>query len=316
MDELWQRYRTFWTPVLIGLGVFLIGLIAVHVMTDDPEDAARALAMERTKLARKVEPTRQQIESQKRLVAQLSADVEAWAPRLDQGGASKSDVIELAVDQALRASFLRGATSAEAKSESTLARKYFGGDEVAAGIAMRKFEKTRSERIDTLRTADPNVGFSRVLMDVWSDLKVRANRADVEMRADRLGFASVTSVTRATLPQRLLNLALVARIVNASIVGGIEVVEQIQVDRPQPVSADEFLSEWWVDFTLTGPMSAVRSVLGLAVDPEDPITLGDTSVTTPRGGSSLDGRAQLRMKAYSIRVQPEVDLRLGQEEEE
>ena len=29
MDELWQRYRTFWTPVLIGLGVFLIGVIAV-----------------------------------------------------------------------------------------------------------------------------------------------------------------------------------------------------------------------------------------------------------------------------------------------
>ena len=37
MDELWQRYRSFWIPVLIGLGVFLIGLIAVHVISDDPE---------------------------------------------------------------------------------------------------------------------------------------------------------------------------------------------------------------------------------------------------------------------------------------
>ena len=37
MDELWQRYRTFWTPVLIGLGVFLVGVIVVHIMSDDPE---------------------------------------------------------------------------------------------------------------------------------------------------------------------------------------------------------------------------------------------------------------------------------------
>ena len=39
MDELWQRYRTFWTPVLIGLGVFLVGVIAVHVISDDPDKA-------------------------------------------------------------------------------------------------------------------------------------------------------------------------------------------------------------------------------------------------------------------------------------
>ena len=39
MDELWQRYRSFWTPVLIGLGVFLVGLIVVHVVSDDPEAA-------------------------------------------------------------------------------------------------------------------------------------------------------------------------------------------------------------------------------------------------------------------------------------
>ena len=29
MDELWQRYRAFWTPVLWGVGVFLAGLIVV-----------------------------------------------------------------------------------------------------------------------------------------------------------------------------------------------------------------------------------------------------------------------------------------------
>jgi hypothetical protein len=316
MDELWQRYRTFWTPVLIGLGVFLIGVIAVHVMTDDPEEASRALAQERAKLSRKVEPTGKQISEQKRLGDELKANVDAWAPRLDQGGDAKGDVIEIAVDQALRAAMLRGASKDEASNEAALARNYFDGDEVAARIAMRKFEKTRQERVDLLRTADPNVGFSRLLIDVWNEIRVRANQADVEMRADRLGFATVTSVTRATLPQRLLNLALVARVVNEAVASGMESIDLIQVDRPQPTAADEFLSEWWVEFIMTGPMPAARAVLALAVDPDQPIALGDTSLTTPRGRSALSGLVQLRMKSYSIRVQPDVDLRLGEEEDE
>ena len=38
MDELWQRYRTFWTPVLIGVGVFLAawalgGIVAFVIRT-------------------------------------------------------------------------------------------------------------------------------------------------------------------------------------------------------------------------------------------------------------------------------------------
>ena len=40
MDELWQRYRSFWRPVLFGLGVFLLGLIVVHIITPSPEEAA------------------------------------------------------------------------------------------------------------------------------------------------------------------------------------------------------------------------------------------------------------------------------------
>ena len=37
MDELWQRYRAFWLPVLYGVGAFLAGLIVVHIVTPDPE---------------------------------------------------------------------------------------------------------------------------------------------------------------------------------------------------------------------------------------------------------------------------------------
>ena len=45
MDELWQRYKGFWTPVLWGVGVFLVGLIVVHMMTGDP-DAGRTMGRE------------------------------------------------------------------------------------------------------------------------------------------------------------------------------------------------------------------------------------------------------------------------------
>ena len=56
MDELWQRYRGFWTPVLIGLGVFLVGLIAVHILTEDPESLKLDVVSERSALGKKKEP--------------------------------------------------------------------------------------------------------------------------------------------------------------------------------------------------------------------------------------------------------------------
>ena len=316
MDELWQRYRTFWTPVLIGLGVFLVGVIAVHVMTDDPEELAGRLAREKRSLGKKKKPSRAHIRAQVTNAEALKANVTDWSVRLDQTDADAGDLLELAVDQALRASILRGASSTEASSATRLAVR-FDGDATAAGIALRRFEKARQERIELLRNADPNVGFSRLLIEVWNEIRQRANRADVDLRAtaDRLGFAGVSSVDAGALPQRILNLALLARIVNRAIVSGIESVDYIRVGRPAGSRSDAFLNEWPVEIGLTGQNASIKRVLALLTDPQDPVALGDTMLKLPRNGKGLSGRVTLEAKAYSVRVNPQAVVTVGEEDD-
>ncbi len=315
MDELWQRYRTFWTPVLIGLGVFLVGVIAVHVMTDDPEKLNNQLSLQMTKLGRKEAPSSGQIRAQAETAGAFSARNTTWATRLDQTAGLEGDLIEQAVDQSLRASLLRGASAQEAKSDAALA-KHFDGSAVAAGIARRKFETMRQERIDLLRTADPNVGISRLMTDVYNELRVRANRADVDLRADRLGFTSMTSVDATTLPQRLLNLALVARIVNAAIVSGMETIDHIQIDRALPANSEAFMNEWWVRFVVTGPMSGAKTVLAMLSDKDAAVPLHDTTLSIPKGRSPLSGTVTLEARAYSMRVNLDTKINLSEEEED
>ncbi len=316
MDELWQRYRTFWTPVLIGLGIFLVGIIAVHIMTDDPDDAKATLKREKNKLTSKKQPSNKKIKDLKLRGDALKDRVAAWSQRLDQTSGAEGDVISLAVDQALRAAILRGASVDEARSDASLAARYFDGDDVAAAKARRRFENMRQERIDLLRTADPNVGFSRLLIDVYNEMRARANRQDVDIKADRFGFASVTSVNRASLPQRLLNLALVARIVSAAIENGVESIQQIQVDRAAPGRPDAFLHEWGVRVLMVGDMAACKRVLDLLTDPSAPVAMANTRLSIPKNTSPLTGLVELDVKAYSVVVNADASLNLESEEEE
>ena len=53
-----------------------------------------------------------------------------------------------------------------------------------------------------MRTGDLNVGFAQLLVDVWSEFRIRANREDVELRVEDLGFSGVAAVNRQVLAQR------------------------------------------------------------------------------------------------------------------
>ena len=116
MDELWQRYRTFFTPVLIGLGVFLVGLIAVYVITDDPEAKVRALDKAEKNLRSLVVPSRGQIAAQKELAEVYGKRVKDWARRLNQTSDGDGDLYDTAATQILRATLLRGASAGSAWS--------------------------------------------------------------------------------------------------------------------------------------------------------------------------------------------------------
>jgi hypothetical protein len=84
MDELWQRFRTFWTPVLWGLGIFLAGLIVVHVITDDPEAGQIANKRAGSQLGNRVTPSTAQIKAAKQGADELSGRVAAGPKRIDQ----------------------------------------------------------------------------------------------------------------------------------------------------------------------------------------------------------------------------------------
>ncbi len=328
MDELWQRYRTFWTPVLIGLGVFLVGVIVVHIMSDDPEVGKRRLRGSAKKLKGMQMPSQQKAMTLQRRGEALRDDVVGpegsahggWAARLDQAGGDRKNLVAIAAEQALRAAILRGAPEEEARSASILKAR-FDGDEVAAEKAYRRFKRLVAQHSETLRSGDPNVAGSRLLSDVWSELRIRANRADVEFdpQAEQLGFGAITSIDRATLPARVLNLALVARLADIAIREEVESITSIQIKPTiEPGNPNDFISLWSVGFTTVGDMGAVKRILDHLTDPKNPVPLETTKLTQARkrGQKSANGLVNFSVQASSVIVRPEVDLNLDVEDQQ
>ena len=321
MDELWQRYRSFWTPVLVGLGVFLIGLIVVHVITDDPDAKRSRVSKEASKVKGMKVPARRKLSALKENRDLLETRVNDWATRLDQ--ARGGDPVEAVVSDALKAAVLRGQdpeilAAAVANPASEQGRRIlavFEGDEVVAGRALAKYTERRQELLNNLRTGDLNVGFGSLLADVWSEFRARANRADVELRVEVLGFAGVASVGRSGLVQRLLNLARLAEILDLAIRSGVTTVVDIRLDQKvNPLGDDVFLREWPFSFTVQGDMNAIRPLLSYLTDPEHPVPLGQLELSQPPRSAPEDGRVQLAAKASSIIVRPAASLSLDLEE--
>lgn len=322
MDELWQRYRTFWTPVLIGLGVFLVGLIAVHIMTPDPEQEVIRLNRKVSEVKRKVEPETRRIGMLDRNVETVGGviGVEAgsgWSAKVDQlGGATRGEFIARVVEQALEAAYLRGADASGANNVSQLARTHFRGDVDEARRMAAAFNRDMEILTDGLRANDPDVGFSRASSQVWEALRRRAGRAGVRIKADQLGLDAVTSVTSASLPQRLLQLALIARVANVAIESGVDSITSVRLEREAPTSTTDFISEWYVTFDMTGDLYAVKRVIDHVTDPADPIPLGTTAMSLPKGSSPLSGEVRLDLKAYCTLVRPEAEINFNAEETE
>ena len=320
MDEFWQRYRTFWTPLLIGLGVFLVGVIVIHAVTDDPAVEEQKALAEARAVKGKIAPDEGKVAVVKDNLGVLDGRLRDWAKRVDQAGLA--DPLETATASALSAALLRGATPAALGD--ALARPdapgspdlllAFEGDTVAAGKALARYEEVRVLRLNLLRSGDPNVGFSQLLNDVWSELKVRANRADVELKTDVLGFGGVTSITRAVLEQRVLNLALVARIVDLAIRSGVAAVLEVRLDqKPGTAAEDAFLRQWPLTVTLRGDLASLRPTLALLTDPERPIPVTNLVLTQPPRGSPLEGQVQLQATVESTLVRPDASLALEME---
>jgi hypothetical protein len=318
MDELWQRYRTFWMPLLIGLGVFLVGLIAVHVVTDDPAVWQGRVQEKGRDLSSKKVPERGKIENTKTGAEALKTRVDDWTKRLDQAGLA--DPLEVGVSEALRAAILRGqdpdalrAAAARPDDPSSVeVLRAFDGDDVAASHAVQRFEQVRTERVGMLRTGDPNVGFVRLLSDVSSELDVRANRADVALRVDNLGFQGASlQVSRVTLPQRVLNLALIAEVVDLAIRNGADAIDDIRFEnRANP---DVFVREWPVTFSLRGDMAALRPILSRLTRPDSPYPLLRLLLSQPRRSAPEEGIVQLEFTASSVELRPNDDLDLATE---
>lgn len=317
MDELWQRYRTFWTPVLIGLGVFLIGVIAVHVVTEDPDALARRVQREANLLgAMQVPDPGAEGRARERLQA-FTQGVEAFSARLNQASGSPVEVVVRAADDALRAAILRGVPREAATSVPAVAER-FDADPVAAELAIKRYARAVETHAGLLQGGDPNVAFSQLLDDVWSELRVRANRADLELDADQLGFGGITGVTRATLVGRVLNLALVARVVDAAIRHGVAAVTQVRVASVlDPGSPRDLIREWPLQITLVGPTPALKQVLDLVTDPRQPVPISDVSTLgQPRRGRSgaRSGHVEVTLGISSVLVQPDAPLELEAEE--
>ena len=316
MDELWQRYRTFWVPVLIGLGVFLLGVIVVHIITDDPDEHRRKLQSETRKVRSMQQPTRNMTSQLKERGRTLRTNIGNWSQQVDQSQTLGKELVTSGAAQALRAALLRGAPDDEALS-ATAAR--FDDDPAAAQRARQRFRTAMEHHTELLTGGDPNVAFSRLLSEVWTELSVRANRADMEL-ADNLGFGAVSSVNRATLPGRVLNLALVARIVDNAIRNGMTAVEQIGIETLARVgTANDFLTRWPVRFSMVGPFGAIEHVLSDMTDPKHPTPIVDTttiSQPTSRRGGATSGLARLDISLASTVVRPGVDLGLEGREED
>lgn len=320
MDELWQRYRLFWTPVLIGFGAFLVGLIAVHVASDDPKVARGGVTRATSKVKNMKQPDARKATVLKARGESLREQARDWAKRVDQASGQAGEETTAAAEQALRAAILRGASEQEA-SNPQLLRARFDDDAVAADKAYKRFVHLAETHATALRSGDPNVAGMQLLSDVWNELRVRANRANVEVgpAAVQLGFGSIGSVSRATLTARVLNLALVARIVDIAIRNDVKRIDQVsipnQVDPGDPL---EFLLLWPVEVVLIADMAAVKDVIKGVTDPAHPVPLEGARLLQPRKGvgAGQRGLVQFSIKASSAIVRPDVSLNLDQEEDQ
>jgi len=319
VDELWQRYRTFWTPVLIGMGAFLVGLIVVHIMSDDPKVGARELRNAKSKVRNMKQPDPQKARILSERGEALRQETRDWAARIDQADGRRGEEMLVAAEQALRAAILRGAPEEEAASAERL-KVRFDGDAFAADKAYKRFLFLKKEHGEALQTGDPNVAGMQLLTEVWNELRVRANRADVEIgpAAVQLGFGAIGSVSRATLPSRVLNLALVARIVDCAIRNDVERIDRIGIPTVvDPGSPQDFIVLWPVDIDLIGSMAAVKQVLDMLTDPAEPVPIENSRLLHPKKGASggRRGLVHLHVKASSAIVRPDVPLNLDQEED-
>ena len=319
MDELWQRYRTFWTPVLIGIGVFLVGVIAVHILSDNPQVASKRVASEKRKLKRMKAPDKSKAAILKQRGEALKEETRAWAKRIDQTGAKPGEEAIAAATQALRASLLRGASDDIARKPA-LFKAHFDDDEVAAAKAYKRFQHAVETHSQLLRSGDPNVAWSQLLSGVWSDLRVRANRADVEIgpAADQLGFGAISSVSRATLAARVLNLALIARVVDVAIRNGVESIDQLHVPTTiEPGGPQAFIMLWPVEVSILGNLHAVKQVYDLLTDPAHPVPLEGTRFIQPkRSTDGQPGLVQFSFRASSTIVRADISLGLDVEEDQ
>lgn len=310
MDELWQRYRTFWVPVLYGVGAFLAGLIVVNIVTADP-DAGRSQNDTRVRTIKAfIAPSPSQLDGTRGNRDLLNKEVARKAALVDQRHGESEDVVEAFVSQALRAAHLRGSLPADPAR--------FDDDVAAKDQATARYEQRRADFVQILKSQDPNVGFSRIRADVVTELDVRANRADVDVatQAEDFGMNAVTAVDRAELPRRLANLALIATIVDVAIREGVRSIDAVQILQPEVRFAaqgpDAFISEWPVMVTVTGTPDAVRSILNVLTDPARPTPLGSCTL---KQTSKRDGLVRAELRAYSIRVRAEVPLGLENEGE-
>ena len=308
MDELWQRYRAFWIPVLYGVGAFLAGLIVVHIMTDDPEAGRTQNEGLAKTIAKRVAPSPGQIRGAKDNAETLAKRTEAWAKRLDQRHGEAEDPTEAYVMQALRAAILRGAAPVD--------EARFDGDKTAATQATATYDQLLRDRMQMLKAQDPNVAFSRIKADVVQTLALRANRADVDVgqNAEEFGLASIASVERAELPRRLANLALIATVLDVAIREGVRSIDSVQILPPLvrvlAQGPETFLSEWPVKIDLTGTPEQLMAVLNVLTDPERPTPLGTCSWKQTQ---KKDGFVKAEFTVYSIRVKPEAPLGLESE---
>jgi len=306
MDELWQRYRGFFTPVLWGIGAFLAGLIVVHIVTDDPEAGVRSNSNAATTIKSKVAPNPTQIRAARESGDELERRVVAFARTLDQRHGDAEDMLESSLIQALQASVLRGSRPADPAA--------FDGDTAAAAQANARYQQLYDERLKGLRSEDPNVSYSRLKADVVQELLIRANRADVDVDAEEFGLV-VLSVERASLPRFLANLALVATVVDVAIREGVRSVDAVTIlpseVRGSVESADPFLQEWPVKIDVSAPPETLGAILRVLTDPRRPTAFGSTSW---KQIANKAGLVKGEFKLYSVRVRPTAALGLEKEE--
>jgi hypothetical protein len=302
MDELWQRYRSFWRPVLFGLGVFLLGLIVVHVITPNPEDAANEAASAANQLKNLTLP-KDGVGTTLRANGEAFRDAtQRLAQAFDPG--SGGDPVQHYVRQALIAAYARGGVGPAA----------FDGDAAAAAQAMRDAERLAVERTTLFKTGNANVAFSSLLSDVWNVLRTRANRADMDLEAELLGFAAVSSVPRGELERRLANLALVARVVDVAIRHGAKSVDNVLFENPRGAGPDAFLQEWPVKITLTADAPCVEAVLDLLTDPKSPTALSTLEARQPQRAKAPTGLVELTLTVDCLAVKPAAPLDLDAQE--